>query len=105
MTHGPRSRLVTEEPATSTSLDRMVGPNRDLALIRSNLDDVKAVGHALDATVNDVPGHCGQGASPPSRSGRAGRRHDGADLRPGLSRRDDWSATGNLIAQMAIPSI
>ena len=46
--------LLAAEPATNTSLDRMVGQHRDLALIRGTLETVKAVGHACDATVNDV---------------------------------------------------
>jgi WS/DGAT/MGAT family acyltransferase len=46
--------LLAEEPATSTSLDRMVGPKRDLALVRASLATVKDIGHAADATVNDV---------------------------------------------------
>jgi hypothetical protein len=33
--------LLAEEPASKTSLDRMVGPDRDLALIRSDLDAVR----------------------------------------------------------------
>jgi WS/DGAT/MGAT family acyltransferase len=46
--------LLAEAPATRTSLDRMVGPGRDLALVRTTLDDVKRVAHAHGATVNDV---------------------------------------------------
>ena len=37
-----------------TSLDRVVGPDRNLALIRGNLDLVKEIAHGYDATVNDV---------------------------------------------------
>jgi diacylglycerol O-acyltransferase / wax synthase len=46
--------LLAEAPAPKTSLDRMVGPDRNLALIRSDLDLVKEVAHAHAATVNDV---------------------------------------------------
>jgi WS/DGAT/MGAT family acyltransferase len=46
--------LLAEEPAPETSLDRLVGPDRNLALIRSTLDRVKQVAHIHDATVNDV---------------------------------------------------
>jgi len=46
--------LLAEEPATETSLDRMVGPDRNLALIRTTLDQVKEVAHTHGATVNDV---------------------------------------------------
>ena len=40
--------------APRTSLDRPVGPDRNLALIRSSLKLVKEVAHTSDATVNDV---------------------------------------------------
>jgi WS/DGAT/MGAT family acyltransferase len=46
--------LLMEAPAPETSLDRMVGPDRVLALIRTTLDPIKQVGHAHAATVNDV---------------------------------------------------
>ena len=46
--------LLAEAPAPKTSLDRMVGPGRNLALIRTSLDQVKQVAHAHAATVNDV---------------------------------------------------
>jgi diacylglycerol O-acyltransferase / wax synthase len=98
--------LVTEEPATSTSLDRMVGPNRDLALIRSNLDNVKAVGHAFDATVNDVLLAATAGGVRALLRGRGEpvddttvRIYVPVSLRRGLT----GPQQGNLIAQMAIP--
>jgi diacylglycerol O-acyltransferase len=47
-------KLVTAKPAPRTSLDRRVGPDRNLALVRSDLDQVKKIAHAHDATVNDV---------------------------------------------------
>ena len=46
--------LLAEAPAARTSLDRMVGPDRTLALIRSDLDPVKRVARAHRATINDV---------------------------------------------------
>jgi diacylglycerol O-acyltransferase / wax synthase len=46
--------VLAEEPAAATSLDRMVGPGRSLALIRTTLDQVKQVAHSRHATVNDV---------------------------------------------------
>jgi diacylglycerol O-acyltransferase len=46
--------LLMEAPAPETSLDRMVGPDRVLALIRTTLDPIKQVAHAHAATVNDV---------------------------------------------------
>jgi diacylglycerol O-acyltransferase / wax synthase len=47
-------KLVTGKPAPQTSLDRRVGPGRNLALIRSSLEQVKQIAHAHDASVNDV---------------------------------------------------
>ena len=46
--------ILAGEPGPKTSLDRMVGPDRRLALIRSDLGLVRAIGRAHDATVNDV---------------------------------------------------
>jgi WS/DGAT/MGAT family acyltransferase len=46
--------VLAEEPGSATSLDRTVGPGRRFALIRTRLADVKDVGRACDATVNDV---------------------------------------------------
>jgi len=51
----PMVRGLVAEPRTpGTSLDRVVGPHRHLALIRSNLDVVKRIAHSYDAKVNDV---------------------------------------------------
>jgi diacylglycerol O-acyltransferase / wax synthase len=46
--------LLAEEPASRTSLDRIVGPARRLAVIRTSLDEVKEIAHAHGGTVNDV---------------------------------------------------
>jgi diacylglycerol O-acyltransferase / wax synthase len=46
--------LLAERPLPATSLDRRVGQDRTLALIRSSLELVKKVGHTSDAKVNDV---------------------------------------------------
>jgi diacylglycerol O-acyltransferase / wax synthase len=46
--------LLAEKPAPKTSLDRMVGPNRTLALVRTTLEAVKEVAHRHGGTVNDV---------------------------------------------------
>lgn len=48
------SELVASKPGTATSLDRLVGQDRRLALIRNNLGLVKKVAHTYGATVNDV---------------------------------------------------
>ena len=46
--------LLAERPLAATSLDRRVGQDRTLALIRSSLELIKNVAHTSDATVNDV---------------------------------------------------
>jgi WS/DGAT/MGAT family acyltransferase len=98
--------LFAEEPATPTSVDRMVGPHRSMALIRGDLSTVKAIGHAHGATVNDVL------LSLTAAGLRAvlvhrGERVDGTTLRTyvpvSLRRRIRGVQQGNLIAQMAVP--
>ena len=47
-------REVAGQPAARTSLDRLVGPGRTLAPIRSSLDQVQQIAHNHHATINDV---------------------------------------------------
>lgn len=46
--------LVGERPVPATSLDRVVGEGRRIALLRSDIARVKEVAHANEAKVNDV---------------------------------------------------
>ena len=46
--------ILAAEPGPRTSLDRVVGPGRNLALIRSDIDLVKKIAHEHGAKVNDV---------------------------------------------------
>jgi diacylglycerol O-acyltransferase len=46
--------LLAAEPAPPTSLNRVVGADRNLALIRGDLNQVRQVAHAYHATINDV---------------------------------------------------
>ncbi len=46
--------IFAEEPGPETSLDRRVGPDRTVALIRSRIDLVREFAHAHDAKVDDV---------------------------------------------------
>jgi diacylglycerol O-acyltransferase / wax synthase len=46
--------VLAEEPAPRTSLNRPVGTERRVALIRGRLDLAKQIGHAHNAKVNDV---------------------------------------------------
>jgi WS/DGAT/MGAT family acyltransferase len=98
--------LLAEAPAPETSLDRMVGPNRHLALIRTTLDRVKVVAHTHAATVNDVLLAVTAGGL------RALLRSRGEPVQDttvciyvpvSLRRRVPGPQQGNLIAQMAVP--
>jgi diacylglycerol O-acyltransferase len=46
--------LLATAPTAATSLNRVVGPDRNLALIRARLGQVRRIAHAHHATVNDV---------------------------------------------------
>jgi diacylglycerol O-acyltransferase / wax synthase len=46
--------VIAEDTGPATSLDRVVGPDRGLALIRSRLALVTEIAHRYDAKVNDV---------------------------------------------------
>ncbi len=46
--------LLSARPAPPTSLNRIAGPDRTVALIRSRLDTVRQIAHTHRATVNDV---------------------------------------------------
>jgi diacylglycerol O-acyltransferase / wax synthase len=98
--------ILAEEPATATSLDRMVGPGRDLALIRTALDAVKASGHAYGATVNDVLlAVTTAGVRVLLQTRGEPVDHTTVRIYAPVSLRRDRSGPqqGNLIAQMAIP--
>jgi diacylglycerol O-acyltransferase len=98
--------LLAEEPATRTSLDRMVGPDRSLAVIRTTLDEVKAVAHAHGATVNDVLLALTAGGLRTVLRSR-GEPVEGTTVRTyvpvSLRLRVGGPQQGNLIAQMAVP--
>jgi WS/DGAT/MGAT family acyltransferase len=46
--------LLAEKPGPRTSLNRVIGQDRTLAVVRSSLESVNAVAHMHDAKVNDV---------------------------------------------------
>ena len=98
--------LLAEAPAPETSLDRMVGPDRTLALIRTTLDQVQEVAHAHAVTVNDVLLAVTAGGL------RALLRSRGEPVEDiivriyvpvSLRRRGRGPQQGNLIAQMVVP--
>jgi WS/DGAT/MGAT family acyltransferase len=98
--------LIAEAPSTKTSLERMVGPERHVALVRDRLDAVKAAGRSRGATVNDVLlAAIGGGlrslleARGEPLAGTTLRVYSPVSLRmgkPGVLK-------GNLVVQMAIP--
>jgi WS/DGAT/MGAT family acyltransferase len=100
--------LLAEKPAPKTSLDRMVGPNRNLALLRTTLEAVKEVAHRHGATVNDVLLAVTAGGLRALLQSRGEPVQDttvriyvpvSLRLRRGLH----GPQQGNLIAQMAVP--
>jgi WS/DGAT/MGAT family acyltransferase len=100
--------LLADRPATETSLDRMVGPGRNLALIRTTLDAVKVVAHHHGATVNDVLLAATAGGLRALLRSRGEPVQDTTvqiyvpvSLRLGRGMRGPQQ--GNLIAQMAVP--
>jgi diacylglycerol O-acyltransferase len=98
--------LFAEEPATRTSLDRMVGPGRSLAVVRTTLEEVKAVADAHGATVNDVLLALTAGGLRTLLC-RRGEPVAGTTVRTyvpvSLRLRVGGPQQGNLIAQMAVP--
>lgn len=98
--------LLAEEPAPETSLDRMVGPGRTLALIRTTLDQVKQVAHTHNATVNDVLLAATAGGLRALLCSRGEPVQDTTVriyVPVSLRRRARGPQQGNLIAQMAVP--
>lgn len=98
--------LLAEKPAPKTSLDRVVGPGRNLALIRSSLELVKEIAHSYDATVNDVLLAVTAGGL---RGLLRSRGEPVEDLTVriyvpvSLRRWQRGALEGNLISQMAVP--
>jgi diacylglycerol O-acyltransferase / wax synthase len=98
--------LLAEEELPATSLDRVVGPDRNLALIRGSLDLVKQAAHTYDAKVNDVLLAAIAGGLRRLLTSR-GDPVEGVRLRvyvPVSLRHGQYAgARGNQIAQMVVP--
>ena len=98
--------LLAEKPALKTSLDRVVGPGRNLALIRSSIQLVKEIAHAYDATVNDVLLAATAGGLRGLLRSR-GERVEDLTVRiyvpVSLRRGQRGALEGNLISQMVVP--
>jgi diacylglycerol O-acyltransferase / wax synthase len=97
--------LIYDRRGPVTSLDRVVGPGRNLALVRSSLDLINQVAHACDATVNDVLLAIVAGGL----HGLLQSRGEAAEdlvlpiYVPVALRRQGDRAQGNLIGQMVVP--
>ena len=97
--------IVAGRPLPSTSLDRIVGPSRTFALVRSSLEEAKYIAHASSATVNDVFLAAITGgvrelfASRNERGGDVLRIYVPVSLHQGRGA----DARGNLISQMVVP--
>lgn len=98
--------LLAEEPGPRTSLNRVIGQERTLALLRSSLELVNEVAHMLDATVNDVLLTVIAGGLRGLLRSR-GERIDGVTLPiyvpVSLRRGRSSQEGGNLISQMVVP--
>jgi diacylglycerol O-acyltransferase / wax synthase len=98
--------ILGEEALPATSLDRRVGPDRSLALIRTDIDVVKEIAHTHDAKVNDVLLTIIAGGLRALLWSR-GEPVDDAVLRvyvPVSLRHGQYAgARGNQIAQMVVP--
>jgi WS/DGAT/MGAT family acyltransferase len=99
--------LRTDDGATVTSLNRVVGPDRTLALVRGRLDAVREIAHAHGATVNDVLLAVTAGGLRALLRARGELTDDlvvrvdvPVTLRPAEQRA---RARGNLISQMVVP--
>ena len=101
-----RWELLGERPATRTSLDRIIGLDRKLALLHADLRHIRRLARAHDATVNDVLlALTAAGARELLR--RRGELVDSVTLRAyvpvTLRRRLRGPQEGNRIGQMAVP--
>jgi diacylglycerol O-acyltransferase len=97
--------VLAGKPGPETSLNRVVGPERNLALIRSRLDLIRTIAHMHDATVNDVLLTVTAGGLRALLQSR-GEPVDGVMLPiyvPISLRRTRGARHGNLIAQMTVP--
>ncbi len=98
--------ILSGEPGPATSLDRMAGPDRRFALIRSRLGLVTEIAHAHGATVNDVLLAMIAGGLRElfrSRGEAAGGFTVPVYVPVTLRPRDRAQAQGNLISQLIVP--
>jgi diacylglycerol O-acyltransferase / wax synthase len=98
--------LVADRPLPATSLHRVVGLDRSLALVRANLRLMKQAAHANQAKVNDVF-LTGMAGGLRALLTSRGEPVEGVVLRIyvpiSLHQGDRAEAHGNLISQMVVP--
>jgi diacylglycerol O-acyltransferase / wax synthase len=98
--------LIAGRPLPVTSLHRVVGTDRTLALIRGSLQQIRDVARTSDATVNDVLLTVTAGGLRGLLSSR-GEPVDGVTVRiyvpVSLHQEAGAQTRGNLIGQMAVP--
>ena len=97
--------IIAGRPLPVTSLDRRVGPDRSLALIRNKLEPVKEFAHTSDATVNDVLLTVTAGGLRRLLNSRGEPVEQVLRIYVPVSlHREPWAqARGNLIGQMVVP--
>jgi diacylglycerol O-acyltransferase / wax synthase len=97
--------LFARERTPGTSLDRMCGPDRTLAVLRTRLDVVKRVAHGHDAKVNDVLLAVTAAGLRALLTGRGEPVDTLPVYVPVTLRRPETRdrARGNLVAQMVVP--
>jgi WS/DGAT/MGAT family acyltransferase len=98
--------LLAERPSTKTSLERMVGRDRNLAVVHSSLEAFRRIGRPRRASVNDVL-LAAIAAGLRALLQRRGEPVEFTTVRVyvpvSLRRRLRGAQQGNLIAQMAVP--
>jgi WS/DGAT/MGAT family acyltransferase len=97
--------LLAGEPGRKTSLHRLIGPDRTLAVVHGTLAEVRAIADRHDATVNDVLLTLTAGGLRALLSSR-GEPVDGTlpiYVPVSLRRGRGGPAEGNLISQMVVP--
>lgn len=98
--------LLAEEPASKTSIDRMVGPGRSFAVVRSSYLQARRVARGCGGTTNDLLLTATAGALRTLLISR-GERVEGVTLRlfvpVTLRHRLHGPAQGTEIAQMVVP--
>ena len=98
--------LFADGRAPRTSVNRRIGSDRRLAIVRGSLDGAKRVAHARGATVNDVL-LTAVAAGYADLFSRRGERTDGVILRAfvpvSLHQEQPGAARGNVDAGMLVP--